>query len=412
MKIRIAGSVARLALAATVLVGVAGCAKTEAAHTGDRASGSGACGTVPHRPVEDPDHALAGLTPTYAKNYSGYINTVHKSHWANWKPAKATGFTVGIIMANTDNAPQASLLAAMKAGLADHPRISRVIVDVDNNSLPTELQQYQSLVQQGVDLIILQPLSQAAELPLVEAAAMKGIPTISPQNELPSPYDVTVNTNSFLAGATTAAAVLKEMGGKGNVLEVHGRSGIALDNDTFAGFSAALKDCPGVKVAGNVVGDFVPPTAKTETLKFLATHPQPIDGVLQAGIMSAAVASAFQQAGRQVPPMTYLFAQKADLAVWKQLAGKGDYHAAGTVQSEEAIGAAIAEIARRMLAGQGIKVTDVIAQQAPITDANLDQLVHADWTPTTGGNVEDDQESFFPKAFLDQLFTRPTVELD
>jgi ribose transport system substrate-binding protein len=354
----------------------------------------------------DASGALKGVSPQYLANYAGYPYPILKSAWANWKPRKKTGFVVGVIMSNTQNSAQAELLAGIKQGLKANSKIAKVIVEVNNDSLPTELQEYRSFVQEGVNLIVLQPLSQQAEIPEIKAAAKKGIPTISAENSLPTADDVTVNFNIEQGSARQAAAVAAMMGGKGSVLEVHGVPGISLDNEAFEGFAAALKVCPGITVVGSVVGDFLPTAAKSQTLEFLSTHPAPIGGVLQAATMGAAAVSAFQEAGRPLPAVSFNWAQKNDLAVWKQLRTQG-LKAVATVDNTIAVGTAIADVANRMLAGDGVKVNAVIAPMKQLTSADFASFVSPSWTPSTVGNVDIDANGYWPAAFLNQLFKKP-----
>jgi hypothetical protein len=57
-----------------------------------------------------------------------------------------------------------------------------------------------------------------------------------------------------------------------------------------------------------------------------------------------------------------------------------------------------------MLAGQGIKTTDVMYPMPLITDKNLDQWAQAGWNLNTPGEAEGPNGLFAPPAFLNSLF--------
>lgn len=418
------GTKLTLGVATVLSCGVTACGSSSSSHSSSAAasaSGStnstaasstvassgkaGACGTVKLSAPIDPTGVLKGLSPKYLANYDGYPYPVVKSAWANWKPTKTSGLVVGLIMNNADEPAQVQLLDSTKKDLLANPNISKVVVQVSNNSLPTQLQQLRSLVQQGVNLIAMQNLAGAPEVPLVEQAAKKGIPVIAMEDRLPTPDAVTVNVNMVAAVARQSAAVAAMMGGKGTLLEVQGFPGVSLNTETNEAFAEALKPCPNIKVAGNVVGDWSAQTAKSVVLQYLSTHPTTINGVLQSANMGGAAVSAFQETGRSLPVVNFNWAQQGELALWKQLKPKG-LKAIGSSENEIATAQAVADVADRMFAGDGLKVSDVIAPMAPVTSANLDSIVSPSWSTSSLDNVNINASSYWPTAFLNELFTK------
>ena len=62
------------------------------------ASASGGCGSLPAGKVNDPTGAIASLGSSYAIDYAGFSDyPVTRSAWANWKPAKKSGWNVQIV---------------------------------------------------------------------------------------------------------------------------------------------------------------------------------------------------------------------------------------------------------------------------------------------------------------------------
>jgi ribose transport system substrate-binding protein len=139
-------------------------------------------------------------------------------------------------------------------------------------------------------------------------------------------------------------------------------------------------------------------------LKFLATHPQKINGAFQTAVMAPGVMSAFQQTGRQIPPVNDIGSNRGSLGYW--LSHKGSYHGVGAGLGAEAMARALGGVARRMLRGQGIRISDVQHPNTIITDRNLSDWAQPGWTLTTPGIAEGPAEQFMSDEFLNGLFAQ------
>jgi ribose transport system substrate-binding protein len=279
-----------------------------------------------------------------------------------------------------------------------------------SNSDPTEaLQEYQALLQQKPDLVIqLNPFAGPLQ-PLVDAAAKRGIPTISMINDYgDDPNVVDVVPNTYLQAAVTGAGLAKIMGGKGNVLWVHSIPGTSADIQETNAFKAALAPCPDIKIVGEINGFYSPPATKGATLQFLGTHPQPVNGFGEVAVEAQYVLQAFLQAGRPVPPMADAAAQRGDVAYWAQNLSKG-YHAIGTAGGPTLNAGLPVEVALRMLAGQGLKVNRIIGKQLTLTDANVGKFAKPGWTIDTPGPVDPPTSAFITEQQLDRFFNNPRV---
>jgi ABC-type sugar transport system substrate-binding protein len=390
-----------LALAAAAACG--GGSDDTGGGSGENAA-AGRCGTVPQKGFKDPDGMVAALGSNYAAAYNGYTGTVRKSAWADWKPTGPGPYTVGISVSQLTNPYQVQLLNGLKAALARQKNVRRVIPLVSSSAVTNQVQQFRSLVAQKVDFIIYQPLSPDAFVQPVNDAAKAGIPSLSILNTTPTANTVNLVPNSFLQGADTAAQVAKIIDGKGRVLGVRGIPGAAVDTDTFVGIKAALALCPDIKLDDSVTGQFQDAVAKTEVLKYLSSHPAKVPAVVMGGPMSMGIISAFKQAGRTVPPVTIPGGEQSALAYWRD--NKSSYRTAGTGMGPVALAGAAVRVTGRMLAGDGVKVSDIVVHQQVITVDNLDQWAQPSWTTSTPGSAEGPAGNFAPDAYLAPFFTR------
>ena len=122
--------------------------------------------------------------------------------------------------------------------------------------------------------------------------------------------------------------------------------------------------------------------------------------------MGPSIIGAFQQAGREVPSVTAMAAQKGDLAYWSDNASKG-YQTTGFAGGPTAITNLMVRVTLRMLAGQGPKVSDMVWPQPQITQANYKRYARPGWTVTTPGTVEQPRSTHYSEKDMDSLFTHP-----
>src|SRR3954468_22909792 len=165
------------------------------------------------------------------------------------------------------------------------------------NDVPGALQLFNQLVAGKPDLIIAEPLAPAPFVDAIDAAGKAGIPVVTAREPVPTASSIGVGVNNWLQAATLAAKVVQKMGGKGSVLMVHGIPGVQQDSDAFAGFQAVLAQCPDIKVAGEVTGNYNPAPTKGATLQFLSSHPGQMGAVLESGVMTAGVMQASSSSG-------------------------------------------------------------------------------------------------------------------
>jgi ribose transport system substrate-binding protein len=366
------------------------------------------CGSYTAPKLEDPNGLVAALPPESKARYDGYPFPIRKSPWANWKPKHGPPYKVGIQWSQVNTDFQQNVTQNLRKDLAKNPDIGEVTFQSTGDSLDVtaQLQQLQSLIRSGPDIIVLQELQPNAFVDAIDLAGKRGIPVIVVVDSIPeSKYAIGVQYNPFNGPARVASVTVRQMGGKGNVLMGHTIPGIGVDTQAFKAFDAVLKNCPDIKQAGAIYGNFVNATAKAETLKFLATHPQKIDGVLETAAIAQGIMSAFDQSGRPVPSVADIGASKGSLAYWKD--NFESYRGSAGLVPEVGIGVSLASITNRMLAGQGAKFSEIVGELPLVTDHNVNSFVDPSWTFATPGDPPGERDAFLTEAELDQFFTSP-----
>jgi ribose transport system substrate-binding protein len=241
--------------------------------------------------------------------------------------------------------------------------------------------------------------------PAVNKAAAAGIPTVTLLSTVNSENAVNVDGNIYQGAGWAASFVAQQLEGQGSVLQVNALAGSPPDLASVAAWKAVYANCPGLRSAGDVYGGFSDSLAKSETLKFLATHPQKIDAALEVAGMAPGVMQAFGQTGRPMPIVPDVGLSKGSLGYWNQ--NKAGYSNVATSLPPLPAAAAMAEVAGRMLGGQGVKYNVIIGEQPLVDDTTLPQWVEPGWTLTTPGVALGTRDSFLPSSFLETFFAQP-----
>jgi ribose transport system substrate-binding protein len=369
------------------------------------------CGSFDAKAPADPDGVIAALPKALQvalggySDYDGSTVKVLKSRWASWKPNGAGPHRVAISWGQLVSDFQVQTVAQLKQQLKATKGVGQVDVRTTGSNLDIaqQLQQYNALVQSRPDIILLETPSPDSFDGPVQKAAAQGIPTVTLLSPVPVDGAVNVDSNNYLGAAQTASYLTKVVGGKGSVLLVRALATAAIDSQVATPWKRVLARCPQMKVAGEVFGAFSEAQAKSETLKWLGTHPQKLDGLTAMPGESSGVLQAFKQVGRPIPPAAEIGMDKGFLGYWR--ANDASYDAASTSLTPVSAGRATAEIIGRMLAGAGAKLNTIVGETPLITDANLGDWADSSWTLQTPGTVAGHPDDFLPAKDLDAFFT-------
>ncbi|WP_217238028.1 substrate-binding domain-containing protein [Streptomyces sp. AC555_RSS877] len=372
------------------------------------------CGQVPTVAPKDPDGAVKALPADVQKAYNAYGEEVFASAWRDKKalgrPAKV-GFSYlpasNPYAAAVVKQVEASFADAKAQGLVQGKLVKRIMTDPATMTPAEQIRGYNELVDSGVDIIYVTPLSGEAMVTAVDAAGKKGVVTVALSSTIRSKYAVNVAENAYLNVAEPTALVAKQLDGKGDVVIVRGFQGLSAETIGYQAVKDILAACPDMKAIGEVNGAYVAPVAKSELLKFLSSHPQKIAMVAQLGVMGSGVYAAFESTGRDVPKVVDAGASASSLASWKKLAADG-YDSAGTGGNGTQQAKAWFTVGMMVMQGAGPKAGTLTRTPSVITEANLDDYLPTGATPSDLGEVNDG-EAWMPRDYLDKFFDDPTA---
>ena len=124
----------------------------------------------------------------------------------------------------------------------------------DNSKL--QIQQIDSLVESGIQLLIVAPNQLVSVTPAINRAYNQGIPVIVFERKTDSPkYTAFVSADNYEIGHIMGDYVVMRLKGKGRVIEILGLKGSSPAEERHKGFTDALKDS-GVEIVATLQSDW------------------------------------------------------------------------------------------------------------------------------------------------------------
>lgn len=351
---------------------------------------------------------LANVPADAHQYYQGYwyaTKNLVSNPLANWH-AHSPPWQVCLNESYMGNSWRANLVAELRllvTQLADQGLAKRdLIVTNSNGDINIQLSQLKTQVAQGCDLIMSYPGSATGLCSGIHEAFEKGVLFVAIDSIADCAEAINVATNPYYRGRFEADWIIKTLGGKGNIVAMNGQPGTA----NTAAQREALKDVVnaaggGVQITGDLFGMWTGSVAKTEMLKFLATHPQPVDAVWATGNMGVGVGQALEQSGRPVSIITEVTNQCSFLAYWKQ----HNLKAITFVQDGGPMAYSAFLPALHIMAGQKPKVNVIFMPLPIINSDNLNDYYEPAMTVQSTCFANGKDLHLVSDGYFDQFFT-------
>ncbi|MBR1498739.1 MAG: substrate-binding domain-containing protein [Bacteroidaceae bacterium] len=137
-----------------------------------------------------------------------------------------------------------------------------------------QIQQIDSLVESGIDLLIVAPNQIQTISPAIDRAYDKGIPVIVFERKTSSQkFTAFISADNYEMGRTMGKYVVTRLKGRGQVLEVKGLEGSSPAIERHNGFIDAISDAPDIKLVGSIQGDWTEESAVEAAGQWLAENP-------------------------------------------------------------------------------------------------------------------------------------------
>ena len=152
-----------------------------------------------------------------------------------------------------------------------------------------QVEQIDSLVATGIDLLIVAPNQVQTISPAIDRAYDKGIPVIVFERKTNSrKYTAFIGADNYEMGRQMGQYIASRLHGKGKVLEIMGLKGSSPAIERNKGFQEVMRQYPGIEVLATLQGDWTETTAYKVTADWLKSHPEtPVDLVFGANDRTA-----------------------------------------------------------------------------------------------------------------------------
>jgi ribose transport system substrate-binding protein len=274
-------------------------------------------------------------------------------------------FTIGVSNTLVGNAWREQMICAIKAEALARGNVDRVVLQNRNTDVAGQIADIQTLISQGVDVIIINPADRSALDDVIEEATRQGIPVISVDAPVTAPSAYFVSNNQVEYGAVGARWLFEALGGEGKVAYMRGLDGHPADTDRDTGFRSVLAEFPGIEIVYENWTGWDPSVGAQQALEFLTT--MDIDGIWTSGI-DYTVVEQFAVAG--IPFVPIVGADNNEfIRQLIDLAGEGLTGAA--VSNPPSVGGVAAAIAINILEG---KATPRETLLTPVVLSTAEQL--------------------------------------
>ena len=167
-----------------------------------------------------------------------------------------------------------------------------------------QIQQIDSLVETGIDLLIVAPNQVSTISPAIDRAYDKGIPVIVFERKTNTKkYTAYMGADNYEMGHLMGEYVANRLEEHGRIIEVMGLKGSSPAIERHNGFREAIAQHPGIQVIATLQGDWTEPTAYNTVKQWLAKNKgEKIDLVFGMNDRTAMGArKAFEEAGGALP---------------------------------------------------------------------------------------------------------------
>ncbi len=196
------------------------------------------------------------------------------------------------------------------------------------DSIPEQLSQIEDVIVKKPSAIVFVPVDYKAMVPGVEQINDAKIPVVNvTDRSAGGKFLAFVGADDYSLGLETGRYLLKQMGGKGNVVILEGVKGSLTNVDRVRGFNDAIKEFKDVKLLASQPANYQRLQGLQVMENLMQSHPQ-IDGVLAANdAMAIGAIEALDGANRKAKVVGINGTKEAVDAIKSgKLLASGDYN--------------------------------------------------------------------------------------
>ncbi|ANW62873.1 xylitol-binding protein [Mycolicibacterium murale] len=266
-----------------------------------------------------------------------------------------------------------SFITAGKEGMDVYAEANNIelVWNSANNDVSTQASQVDSLINQGVDAIIVVPVQADSLGPQVAAAKEKNIPLLAVNAALETPdLAGNVQPDDVAAGEQEMQMMADRLGGRGNIVILQGPLGGSGEINRGKGIDNVLAKYPDIKVLAKDTANWKRDEAVNKMKNWISSFGPQINGVVsQNDDMGLGALQALKEAGRTDVPIVGIDGIEDGLNAVKSGEFIGTSLQNGTVE----LSAGLA-VANAIVKGEDVNTEPVYIMPA-ITQENVDVAI-------------------------------------
>lgn len=197
-------------------------------------------------------------------------------------------YVVGVSNTLTGNGFREEMICSIKAQAKASGIVSKVVIANRTTDPSGQIADVRNLISAGVNVIVMNPSDRSALDAVIKQATDKGIVVVTVDQGVTSTTAYQLYNNQVKYAQLGADWLFKQLGGKGNVVEMRGINGVSADADRHQGFTATLANYPNIKVVKETFTNWsLDPAA--QQIKDILGSGLKVDGIWTSGIDSTVV---------------------------------------------------------------------------------------------------------------------------
>lgn len=183
---------------------------------------------------------------------------------------------------------------------ANLPNVDLIVTDGQNDSAK-QVADVESLMAQGIQVLMISPLTAQALTPIVEDVMAAGIPVVALDRKVNGDVTVYITAQNEPIARKAGQFFVDQLGGKGNIVQIEGTAGASAAAERKSGFEEIIAQHPDMKIVATQNADFL----RENATKFMEDvlqrfGPGEIQGVYAHNDeMALGAIAAIEAAGRQ-----------------------------------------------------------------------------------------------------------------
>ncbi|WP_422746764.1 substrate-binding domain-containing protein [Mycobacterium sp. WMMD1722] len=266
-----------------------------------------------------------------------------------------------------------SFITAGKEGMDQYAKDNNIelVWNSANLDVATQASQVDSMINQGVDAIIVVPVQADSLGPQVASAKAKGIPLVPVNAALDSPdVAASVQPDDVAAGEQEMQMMADRLGGRGNIVVLQGPLGQSGELDRTKGINNVLSRYPDIKILAMDTANWKRDEAVNKMKNWISGFGTQINGVVaENDDMGLGALQALKEAGRTDVPIVGIDGIEDGLNAVKSGEFIGTSLQNGTVE----LSAGLA-VAAKLAKGEQVNTKPVYIMPA-ITKDNVDVAI-------------------------------------